>query len=136
MQFDFRQINASILEQWFGIDPTDTSNALLGEFNTLPIIGKQEPIVSGLNPGNPNSVATIYPNPLNGSTKIDFISDGKPIEISLMDMQGKKLEQIHSGKTNVGKQTIFWNSSYLRPGRYLVVFRNESIQYSKSVVKY
>ena len=136
MQFDFRQINASILEQWFGIDPTDTSNALLGEFNTLPIIGKQEPVVSGLNPGKPNSAATIYPNPLNGSTKIDFISDGKPIEISLMDMQGRKLEQIHSGKTNVGKQTIFWNSSYLRPGRYLIVFRNESIQYSKSVVKY
>lgn len=136
MQFDFRQINASILEQWFGVDSGDTSNALLGEFDTLPIIGKQEPVVSGLHAGNGDSPATIYPNPLNGSTKIDFISDGKPIEISLMDMQGRKLEQIHSGKTNSGKQTISWNSSYIQPGRYLVIFRNENIQYSKSVVKY
>jgi hypothetical protein len=86
MQFDFRQINASILEQWFGISTSDTANALLGQFQTLPIIGKQEPVVSGLNTKNAQTTTNIYPNPLNGSTKIEFEADGNPIEIRLFDM--------------------------------------------------
>ncbi len=135
MQYDFRQVNASIIEQWFGVSTADTTNVMLNEFETLPIIGKPE-VISGLNPLKTETEANIYPNPLVGITSIDFYSNGEPLEVSLMDLQGKKVAQIYSGQTKHGKQQIIWDASHLIAGRYLIVFRNQKSHYSKLVVKY
>ncbi|MFY0652349.1 MAG: DUF1501 domain-containing protein [Cyclobacteriaceae bacterium] len=134
MEYDYRQVNASILEQWFGVSPTESSSALLGQFDTLPIIGK--PIPTAINPFKQNDGVKVYPNPLNGVAYIDFHSDGNPIDISLVDMQGRMIDSVFRGTKPTGKQQLQYNSSVLKPGRYIILFKTESGQFSRSVVKY
>ena len=133
MEYDFRQVYSSVLEQWFGTDESQRDTVLFKDFETLDLIG--DPVISGLNPDK-KSLVNIYPNPLNGAAKIEYISDGKEMNISVMDLQGRLIETIRSGKYPIGKQIIQWNTSGLKEGRYFVLFRSRNIQFTKSVVKH
>ncbi|MEP7028694.1 MAG: hypothetical protein ABI960_08870, partial [Candidatus Eisenbacteria bacterium] len=64
MQFDFRSIYASILDQWFGADPKESDTVLYSSFH-------REPVIRGAAVGvKPNAEAlsdfaliSNYPNP-------------------------------------------------------------------------
>lgn len=135
MQFDFRQVNASILEQWFGVDNSDASSALLGNFDTLPIIGKPDPVISGINPYK-DTTLKVYPNPITGPGHIEFNSDGAPVEISLIDLQGRKLQTIHSGTLPKGTHNLGWNAAGLNRGRYFLVYKTAHRQFAQQVIKH
>jgi uncharacterized protein (DUF1501 family) len=38
MQHDFRSLYASVLQNWFGLQPADVQNILMGDFQVLPIV--------------------------------------------------------------------------------------------------
>lgn len=134
MQFDFRQVNASILEQWFGVDASEASSALLGDFDTLPIIGKPDPVISGINPYK-DAMFKVYPNPIIGPGQIEFDSNGTPSEVCLMDLQGRKLQTIHSGTLPKGTHKLDWNAAGLTRGRYFMVYKTTQGQFAQQLIK-
>jgi hypothetical protein len=132
MQYDYRQVYASVMEQWLGISKENIASTLSQDYESLPIIG--EGIISGFDLGN-KSYFKVYPNPLNGQSTIDFISKGGSIVIELIDMKGRKLAHIFSGKLPSGKQKILWSTHEIPNGRYFVVLNSKSGKKAFSVVK-
>jgi len=132
MQYDYRQVYASIMEQWLGISSENISATLAKDYTTLPIIG--EAVVSGIE-DRMASDFMVYPNPLNGQATIDFVSNGESMNIELVDMQGRKVSQIFSGKLPIGKQQLPWKTNKIKNGRYFVMINSASGKKAFSVVK-
>jgi len=118
MQYDFRQIYASLLEQWLGSSANNNAQVLLKPFETVPIIGE-----SYLSTLERNQLLKVYPNPIAGPTQLEFITNGAPLEIDLIDLQGRQVQQLYSGSPVAGFQRITWNPGQLNNGQYMVVLR-------------
>ncbi|MFT7161464.1 MAG: hypothetical protein ACI9GZ_002646 [Bacteroidia bacterium] len=133
MEFDFKQVYASVLEQWMGTSEFDTDTITLGNHERIQVI-RDPNAVTGLELNEPK-VFGIYPNPIKNDAEISFISDGSQVSIDLFDMQGRNVGQVYSGKLPMGKQKIDWRTNDLTKGRYIVVFKNQNFSYSKKVIK-
>lgn len=133
MQYDYRQVYASIMEQWLGISPENISATLVRDYDALPIIG--EGVISNIEDKVIQSELSVYPNPLNGQSTINFVSTGESLIIELVDMQGRKVSQIFSGQLPIGKQHLPWPTHTLPHGRYFVIIRSNSAKKAFSVVK-
>ena len=118
MQFDFRQIYASLLEQWLGSSESNTAKVLLKSFETVPIIGE-----SYLATLEGEELLKVYPNPVQGPTQLEFITNGSPLKVDLLDLQGRKVQQLFSGAPTAGFQRITWSPGQLKNGQYLVVLK-------------
>jgi uncharacterized protein (DUF1501 family) len=106
MQYDFRQVYASVLGQWFGAEEDQIApKALPRHFDQLPIF-KTEGTVSVPS----ETLATFqlgqnYPNPAATSTRIpvDGIAAGMDARLTLYDMNGRELlaRPVAPGETSV-----------------------------------
>jgi uncharacterized protein (DUF1501 family) len=120
MQYDFRQVYASALQDWFGLSKAEVKAAMGGkDFNTLPIF-KANPagiedfadLVSRLH------LYDVYPNPAHGEANFRFYTDGGNVELSLFDALGNQIRTLASGKHSSGEHQVSCNLSGLRPGNY------------------
>jgi len=118
MQFDFRQVYASVLEQWLGATSTSSKDVFFRSFETVPVIGESNLSVLKL-----NELLKVYPNPVDGPVTIEFSTNGQPIQVDLIDLNGRKLQQLYSGKPLAGFQRIIWNPAKITNGQYLVVLK-------------
>lgn len=116
MQYDFRQVYASVLEQWLGASPSTNEQVFFRSFDSVPVIGE-----SNLTTLAYDELLKVYPNPVNGATNLEFATNGEPLEIDLIDLQGRKLQRLYSGKPRVGFKRITWNPEKLTNGQYMVV---------------
>ena len=129
MQYDFRQIYASILEQWLGSSVNNSAQVLMKTFETVPVIGE-----SYLSKLDPQELLKVYPNPVTGPTQLEFITNGGPIEIELIDLQGRRLQQLFNGAPVAGFKRIAWSPGKLTNGQYLVVLRGLDQPVSQRVI--
>ncbi len=132
-EFDFRSVYASILHQWFELQETDRNEVLLNNFETIPVIKSKQLVSSEMQ--NADSNFKVFPNPLNEVVNVSFISNGIPIEIYAVAINGKLVSRIYSGKTITGKHSVQWDTSGLLPGNYFVIFRTKDFQKTVKVVK-
>lgn len=132
MEYDFRQLYASVMEQWLGVSTQTVSDVLLDNFQTLDIIG--EDVVLNA-PTIESQDLRVYPNPLNGAATIEINSTGAPMNLSLVDLQGRQIAKIYSGTLPAGKHNLNWNTSRLKSGRYFVVKQSGGQRRVTSVVK-
>ena len=133
-EYDFRQLYSSVLEQWFGVDTGIRNELLFGEFNTVEIIGESSQVLSASTPVLKNALK-VYPNPLNGVARLEFEGSGNHVDISLWDLQGRKIDIIFRGKSRNGLNKIIWNTENIIPGRYTVVVDSPFGRKSIGVVK-
>lgn len=120
MQYDFRQVYASVLQDWFGLTTAETKAVMGGkDFNTLPVF-KTHPagledwadLMSRIELFDPS------PNPARDLTSLNFYTDGGTIELCLFDALGNKIKVIANGKYAPGKHEIPLTVSGLRAGNY------------------
>ena len=131
MQHDFRQVYASILDQWFGVDSIQMNATMFKDFDTMPIISGA--IASVKTERLPS--LSVHPNPLNGQATIAFDSNAAMFTIDLVDIQGRLIERIHRGVGQSGALLLSWDTSYLSGGRYFVVLQQKDNDQIFSVVK-
>jgi hypothetical protein len=94
-------------------DLEEFSNLLVSKVET--VIGNTEllPLDYNLNPA--------YPNPFNPITNISYlIPEEKEINISIYDIDGRKVETLVQSKKSAGRYTLKWNAKYLASGLYFV----------------
>lgn len=132
IQFDFRQLYGSIMEQWLNVPTFTVNNVLFSEFETLGIIG--EDVVLDTAPISSNQLK-VYPNPLNGIANIELYGDGHPYSLQLVDLQGKLVSNIGRGTLSPGRHVVQWQSANLPSGRYFIIHRSASGKKVASVVK-
>lgn len=132
MEFDYRQIYASVLEQWFEADASKINNSLYKGYDTIPIIGEAVVMDAAF---EKNRSLFVYPNPLNGSANISLDAGNNYIEIELNDMHGRLVQKIYRGQPRDGKIELNWNTANLKAGQYLVVARQKSGRQVFPVIK-
>jgi uncharacterized protein (DUF1501 family) len=121
MQFDFRQIYSSILQDWFELDKTKTDTILGASFTTLPIFKKAPTDIGTID----NIVKTfgnlnIVPNPVADHASINFTSAGGAAQIKLYTEVGQLVNIIYQNEIQAGPQSINFERGNLRSGTYYI----------------
>lgn len=133
MQFDFRQVYASVLQDWFELGVTDVK-AILGEdYNTLPIFKNNLAQLDQLTEYLTQiSLSSIYPNPAVDFAQVSYRTDaGGQLQLALYDPRGSLLQVYFNEKHNPGEHTYEMDIRGLAPGNYIVQLKSPIKSYTQ-----
>jgi uncharacterized protein (DUF1501 family) len=122
MDFDFRQVYATVLKDWFEMNDAEVRDAMGGKtFQTLPIFkGGSTRIEDFTDLFARLSMRDPYPNPAREQTTVSFFTDGGQVSMYLYDAMGVRIRTLASGKHRGGNHDVQVDLSGLRPGNYYV----------------
>ena len=137
MQYDFRSVYASILQDWLCVPNIDLNSILLQNFQTLPII--QSSACSGtavheLNQAAGENLISNYPNPFTSSTYINFTSKGGHTSIQIFNGEGQLLKTPVDGDYPAGEYKIWFENENYAPGVYYARLQNGSLQQVRNML--
>lgn len=118
MQIDFRDVYASILDQWFLVDKTEIQGMFEHQVTFLNVLGT-------CNLGTDEATlaentAMIYPNPAYGAAKLKVVTEAEHVDIQIVDMRGVVVQTISGKHFNQGEHHIPLDLQPLSSGSYLV----------------
>lgn len=133
MQFDFRDIYASILKDWFLIPAADVQTLFEHTVTFYNLVSACNVGVNELE--ITNEQALIYPNPCYSNATIKFKSEAEWVKIEVVDMQGRVVSTITDGNLNPGMHDVFMELNDLDSGQYVVNVQKESGNIQCNLVK-
>lgn len=133
-QYDYRQVYASVLDQWFGADSSVLNATLYRGFDTLPIIS--DGVLSSEQPLAVHAEPVLYPNPVREYATLSFYSRHNPVSISLMSIEGRLVRKLHRGSFRPGKNEIMMDLSGIRSGQYILVLNEGKNQQALNLIKH
>ena len=72
-------------------------------------------------------VANIYPNPFNPLVNFDIqLSKTENVDISIYDIMGHHISNIHSGVLNQGTHSFYWDAGNKSTGIYIIQCKNKN----------
>lgn len=117
MQYDYRQVYASALAQWFSTPHNDIQSLLFGEFATLPLF--QELATSVHDTASEVFKLRNYPNPVLDNTTIEYtLPVASYASLSVLDVQGRVVQRLHAGEQVAGTHTMPFSAAALPAGTY------------------
>ncbi len=120
MQYDFRDIYASILRQWFGVTNSQYSQVLSREFTQIPIIQTSRTDVTASVVAPQALGLKNYPNPCSSATTIEYtLPKESTVRVEVYDMSGQMLTLAVNARQAAGTYTIPVNVETLPAGTYL-----------------
>jgi uncharacterized protein (DUF1501 family) len=131
MQYDFRSVYASLLQDWLCVPGVDLATILLQNFQALPIINSSacsSSSIKELNQKAGESLISNYPNPFTGSTYITFKTYGGHTLIQVFDTQGHLIKTPVDGEFTAGTHKIWFENENYPPGVYYARLQNGSFQ--------
>jgi uncharacterized protein (DUF1501 family) len=131
MANDFRQVYASVLQDWFGQGNTD--ELLYSQFTTLPIFKDAVPVKETLNRREFFQVRN-FPNPVQTATTIAFTIPAGYVVISLMDAQGRVLRTLAEGNYAAGTHQVLVPRQDLHSGTYFYQVRLNGIAVTRKMM--
>jgi uncharacterized protein (DUF1501 family) len=138
MQYDFRSVYASCLQEWFCVSSNVLNNVMLNNFQALPIVKDTAPCVSTdpdiLNAQAGKSLINNYPNPFNSTTTISFESQGGHALIQIFDSQGHLVRTLVDGVTDKGNHKVTFENQGYTPGPYYARLQNGSLQQVRTMM--
>jgi hypothetical protein len=134
-EYDFRQIYASVLEQWFGLSNTDISGVLQRDFTTVPILGNNQLTATG-ELDIPDQAVSIYPNPVRNVAMLNLNNtEGGYFEVRLADLLGRTVQVLYTGQLSKGATRLHLQLDDLKPGTYVVVTRGPADNHAIRLIK-
>ena len=133
MQFDFRSIYASILQDWFQVTPATLTTLFGQSFPYVPVI---RPVALAASSARPVADFSVYPNPSAGNqATVIFTSEGGPVQMAIFDGLGREVRRPLDGRTlGAGTQQLPLDLRGLAPGAYHCTVREGSRSSSQLVV--
>jgi hypothetical protein len=138
MQFDFRWVYASILQDWFGASPAVLQDVLASHTQTIPIINTSG--TSG-NGGGKTSLPTQYalhqnyPNPFNPSTTIGYdLPVAGQVTLEVFDIDGRRVAILVDSDQAAGRHEVVFNAGGYASGAYLFRLRAGSFVATKKAI--
>lgn len=81
-----------------------------------------------------NKPLIIYPNPAKDFAKLTYrLKNPDTVQIEVYNFTGKKIATLYNGFSSVDEKTIHWNTQYLKPDTYIVVFKTSKRAFSTLV---
>ncbi len=118
---DFRQLYASVIQDWFGLDAAVAASVLGGTFAPLPIVRRYT--VDGQSRLAPQAVRLDppRPNPVRGQGRISFaLAEAGPAVVDVFDVRGRAVARLADGVHAAGPHAVTFDASHLPSGTYLV----------------
>ena len=136
MQYDFRQVYASVLVDWFQTPISTTDSTVLNKhFDTLPIF-KQGLGIDALQVNSQQiQLLQNYPNPFKTITQIDFWTTGGRVQLYLYDHRGQLIQTLLDEERPKGANTYILEGSNLPPGNYYYQLVAGASQLGRPLVK-
>ncbi|HRH66276.1 MAG TPA: DUF1501 domain-containing protein [Bacteroidia bacterium] len=137
MQYDYRSVYASILQDWFCVPSADLNSILLNNYQVLPVIGQNA--CSGIGVHELNQVAgdnliSNYPNPFSDSTYISFETSGGHTLIQIFDGEGHLIGTPVDGDYPAGTHKAWFENQNYAPGIYYARLQNGSVQQVRNML--
>jgi hypothetical protein len=127
MQFDFRQVYASVLKDWFELNDAEIKNILGTDFNTLPIFKNN---ISGIEDITEYmtqiSLRNVFPNPAKNKTIISFSTDGGGnLSLVLYNAMGNQVYTFFNKRFSAGTFEHELDLRGFSPGNYILQLHSE-----------
>lgn len=148
MQFDYRQVYASILRDWLGVSEATINNDIFfrnfingpkeeGTGNYEPISVATD-VISGLTEDFKSSrfkLYECYPNPVKGDVNIGFrINSRVHVKLTLLDSQGRQLGVLMNEEKDEGEHFVKTDMAAFPPGVYLYQIKAGILAETKKMV--
>ncbi|MFC4262760.1 DUF1501 domain-containing protein [Ferruginibacter yonginensis] len=135
MQYDFRSVYASMLQDWMCVKNSDLQQIMLQNFQNIPLVK-----TSACNPAVPNLSGTTlvdnYPNPFTQSTTIRFTTSGGHTLVQIINTLGQVITTLVDREfATAGTYSVVWQSGNTSTGVYYVRFQNGVTQQVRTMVK-
>ncbi len=119
MQYDFRQIYASILKQWFGANNSEYSAVLGKDFTTLPLIQGATSVADEPQPSARSGIRIQnFPNPVSSTTTFEYtLPFASTVRLKVLDAQGRTLTTLEEQQA-AGTYSINFDAGALANGAY------------------
>lgn len=102
MQYDFRDVYGTILEEWFELPANEVRQILYAGYNKLPLFGDCA-IVDTEDPEKPVLGAVkVQPNPFGNAFRLSFETQGGPARLSVFDSVGRRVETVFDQRLAAG----------------------------------
>jgi hypothetical protein len=136
MQYDFRSVYASILQDWFCVDNTTLQTIMLQNFQNIPLCANGTCVTTSVTDRD-NGVTLVknYPNPFTETTTISFTTKGGHTLIQIMDALGRVIRTPIDRDYTAGTYQTSFDSYGLPAGVYYVRFQNGITQQVKPMLK-
>lgn len=133
MQYDFRSVYASILEQWFCIPSAAISTVLFKNYQTLPILKStacSSGTLSTYQADLEEKRLQCYPNPFASSdtVTIDINSKGGHSLVEIFNTEGRLIATLKDENTPAGLYSLNWKNEDIPVGFYYCRYQNEGYQ--------
>jgi uncharacterized protein (DUF1501 family) len=139
MQHDFRQVYASVLQQWFGADPSVTRDVLFGDFSTVKVIkGGGTSSVQETKAASTFALHAVAPHPVRGETTITYeLHTSGTVRIDVFDNLGFHVATVMNAEQAADSYQVPFNAGSLPSGTYYVQMRigRESVAQPMIVVR-
>jgi uncharacterized protein (DUF1501 family) len=134
MQYDFRSVYATLLENWLCVKNADLQQIMLQNFQNLPLVNPlgcklANPNLSG------NSYLEIWGSPFVQSTEIIYKTDGGHTLLQVFDTMGRLIKSPVDADLTSGSYSYYFDSGPLPAGVYYVRLQNGATQQVKAMVK-
>ncbi len=123
MQYDFRDLYGSVLEDWFGLSASTVRTLLHNGYTNIPVVRNCSDISSvdtGINDTSTRLLAA--PSPFTTFVKLQFATHATAkVSMSAYDVKGGLVETLFERKLPAGEQTVTVDTSTYPSG--VIVFR-------------
>ena len=135
MQYDFRSVYASLLENWLCVKNSDLQTIMLKNFQNIPLVNSAS-CKNGVPNTSGNNLITNSPNPFTSTTTITFKTEGGHTLIQIMNTLGQVLATpVDQDFSQAGSYSIPFNSGSLQPGVYYARLQNGIVQQVRTMMK-
>ncbi len=132
MQYDFRSIYASLLQDWLCVPKADIdSTILLQNFQALPLVdasGCNSTAIHEINSKAGLNLISCYPNPFVSSTNITFTTGGGHTLIQIFDGEGHLIRKLIDETMQAGDYKVSFENENYASGVYYARFQNGVVQ--------
>lgn len=119
MQYDYRQIYASTLAQWFNTPQNEIQQLLFGGFSTLSLFNTAAVSVGDEADATAPMLLQNYPNPVSGTTMIGYtLPVAAHVTLSVLDIRGNVVARLTSGEQQAGSYSVPFPTTGLAAGAY------------------
>lgn len=136
---DFRQVYATLLENWLCLDPVQVDEVLGNSFNRLNLgLDCIATSTASITPGNRMESKILYQN--DGSITIQyFLPEAGNVQLQVLDMMGRPVETLASGYQLSGSHQVVFRPSRRLPasGMYVAYLRmgNQAVSKQFTIIR-
>lgn len=131
MQYDFRSVYASLLQDWFCVPSSDLNSLLLSNFQSLPLVDSSYCNPLGAHAQNKMagiSLVSNYPNPFTSSTTISYQTTGGHTLLQVFNGEGHLIKTLVDAVLSAGEYKIWFENEGYAEGIYYVRLQNNALQ--------